>query len=80
VFYQPTDTASYSCLSTKLRGVTSHYSNYDGYDYEDFKYHTKGRSFENINIIKDVRYNLKKGRNTSRCQQRLKEERRKDTR
>jgi hypothetical protein len=33
VIHKSTDTTSYSCLSTKLHGVTSHDSNYDGYDY-----------------------------------------------
>jgi len=34
-----------------------HDSNYDNCDYEDLKCHTKERSFENVNIIKEIRCN-----------------------
>lgn len=61
VVYQPIDTASYSYLSTKLHGVISHATAIVMVTtMRTLKRHTKERNFENINKIKEIRYNYKR--------------------
>jgi hypothetical protein len=61
VVYQPIDTASYSYLSTKLHGVIFHATAIMMVTtMRTLKRHTKGRSFENIDIIKEISYNYKR--------------------